>query len=295
MKRTKSSVLVTLLSLLFISFPAPRAVAQKEKKEITGPLITRTTVRHETVRLPFGGTLTVSGPPAGSIIIEGWQRSEVDITASTELQAPSAPDLDLLAAVNTFIVDEDSNHIRILTSGTHDRAFMKRTAKNFPKTLIGLPWKIDYHIKVPALTDLVVDAGNGPISLSGVEGALRLNALSTEANLSLTGGLVSVLFQTGKLNLRIPARGWHGLGAEFKMASGQLTVELIPGFSADINASVMRFGEIKSSFAELQPRERGGISARSMRARAGSGGATLEFTVGDGTIEIKQLAESSRQ
>lgn len=257
--------------------------------------MTRTTVRHETVRLPFGGTLTVSGPPAGSIIIEGWARSEVDITASIELQAPSAPDLDLLAAVNTFIVDVDSNHIRILTSGTHDRAFMKQTAKKFPKTLIGLPWKIDYHIKVPALTDLVVDAGNGPIRLSGVEGALRLNALSTEADLSLTGGLVSVLLQTGKLNLRVPARSWHGLGAEFKMASGQLTVELLPGFSADINASVMRFGEIKSSLAELQPRERGSISARSMRARAGSGGATLDFTIGDGTIEIKQLAESGKQ
>ncbi len=286
---------MTLLSLLFISFPAPRAVAQKDKKEITGLLMTRTTVRHETVRLPFGGTLTLSGPPAGSIIIEGWQRSEVDITASIELQAPSAPDLDLLAAVNTFIVDEDSNHIRILTSGTHDRAFMKQTAKKFPKTLIGLPWKIDYHIKVPALTDLVVDAGNGPISLSGVEGALRLNALSTEANLSLTGGLVSVLFQTGKLNLQIPARGWHGLGAEFKMASGQLTVEVLPGFNADINASVMRFGEIKSSLADLQPRERGSISARSMRARAGSGGATLDFTVGDGTIEIRQLVEGGKQ
>ena len=257
--------------------------------------MTRTTVRHETVRLPFGGTLTISGPPMGSIIIEGWQRSELDVTASIELQAQSAKDLDLLASVNTFIVDEDSNHIRILTSGTHDRAFMKQTAKNFPKALIGLPWKIDFHIKIPALTDLVVDAGNGPISLAGVEGALRLNALNSEANLSLTGGLVSVLIQTGKLNLRIPARGWHGLGAEFKVASGPLNVELMPGFSADINANVLRFGEIKNSFADLKPRERDGISARSVRARAGNGGATLEFIVGDGTIEIKQMAEGGKQ
>jgi len=250
--------------------------------------MTRTTVRHETYRLQFGGTVTLSAAPAGSIIIEGWQRNEVDVSASIELQAPSAADLDRLAAINTFVVDADTNHIRIMTSGTHDRAFMKRMTKNFPKSLIGLPWKIDYHIKIPALTDLEVDAGNGPIGLSGVEGTLRLNALNSDANLSLTGGLVSVLIQSGTINLTIPARSWHGLGSEIKLASGNLNVDLMPGFSADINAEVLRLGEIKNSFSELQPRERDGITPRSIRARAGSGGATLALTVGDGTIVIRQ-------
>lgn len=257
--------------------------------------MTRTIARHETVRLPFGGTLTLSGPPAGSIIIEGWTRSEVDITALIELQAPSAADLDLLASLNTFVVDEDSNHIRILSSGTHDQEFMKRTAKKFPKALLGLPWKIDYHIRIPAMTDLVVDAGKGPISLSGVEGALRLNAVNTEANLTLTGGAVSVLVQTGTVNLKIPARSWRGLGAEVKMASGKLNVELLPGFSADINAATLRLGSVVVSAPDLKPRERGSITPRAIRARAGSGGATLEFTVGDGTIEIKQTAEGGKQ
>jgi len=175
-----------------------------------------------------------------------------------------------------------------MTSGTHDRVFMKKIASNFPKTLIGLPCKIDYHIKIPALTDLEVDAGNGPISLTGVEGALRLNALHSEANLSLTGGLGSVLIQSGTINLTIPARSWHGLGSEIKLASGILTVDLMPGFSADINAEVLRLGEITNSFSELQPRERNGITPRSVRARAGSGGATLTLTVGDGAIVIRQ-------
>ena len=250
--------------------------------------MTRTTTRHETYRLQFGGTVTLSAAPAGSIIIEGWQRNEVDVSASIELQAPSAADLDRLAAVNTFVVDADTDHIRIMTSGTHDRAFMKRIAKNFPKSLIGLPWKIDYHIKIPALTDLEVDAGNGPVSLSGFEGMLRLNALNSDANLSLTGGLVSILIQSGTINLTIPARSWHGLGSEIKLASGNLNLDLMPGFSADINAEVLRLGEIKNSFSELQPSEGNSITPRSVRARAGSGGATLTFTVGDGTITIRQ-------
>jgi len=280
------------VALLFISaFASPRVAAQKEEKSGPAPsqLVTRTTPRHETYRLPFGGTVTLSAAPAGSIIIEGWQRSEVDVTASIELQAPSAADLDRLAALNTFVVDEDTNHIRILTTGTHDRSLMKRMAKNFPKALIGLPWKIDYRIKIPALTDLSIDAGNGPIKLSGIEGTIRLNALDSVADLSLTGGLVQATIQSGAVNFSIPARGWHGLGAEIKLASGNLNVELLPGFSGDIDAEVMRIGEIKNSFSELTPRERNGITQRSMRARAGNGGATLTLTVGDGTIQIRPV------
>jgi hypothetical protein len=295
----KRSVLIALFSLVLISLFSFPVAAQKDKDKnkkevVTGPLLKRTITRHENGKMLFGGTLTVSGAPAGSITIEGWSRSELEVEASIELQAPTAADLDLLASVNTFIIDADVNHMRILTSGTHDRDFMKKTFKNFPKALIGLPWKIDFHIKVPALTDLDIDAGNGPISLSGVEGALHLNALNSDANLSLTGGLVSVLIQTGTLNLRIPARGWHGLGAEFKIAVGKLNVELMPGFSADLNAVVMRLGAIAVSAPDVKPRERDGITARSMRARAGAGGATLEFTVGDGTIEIKQIAEGGK-
>ena len=56
--------------------------------------------------------------------------------------------------VNNFAVDADTNHIRIITTGTHDKKFMKQSAKNFPKTLFGLPWKINFKVMVPAITDL---------------------------------------------------------------------------------------------------------------------------------------------
>jgi hypothetical protein len=196
--------------------------------------------------------------------------------------------LDQLSVVNNFGVDVDSNHIRILTTGTHDRALMKRIGKNFPKALMGLPWKIDYVIKIPALTDLEIDGGIGPISLSGVEGQLRLNALKSDARLTLTGGLAVVVIQAGSIDVTVRGRGWHGLGAEVSLASGNLNVDLMPGFSADINADVLRLGEIKNSFADLKPRDGAGSNQRSLRARAGSGGATLSFTVGDGTIAIRQ-------
>jgi len=292
-KRLTSEFRLLPFALLFISsfFFLSSATAQKNKKaQPVAPTIKRTTTRHEILRLAYGGTVTISAAPAGSITIEGWQRSEVEVNAEIELQAGSAADLDRLLAVNNFVVDEDANHVRILTTGMHDKTFMKRVAKDFPKALLGLPWKIDYHIKVPALTDMEIDAGNGPIKLSGVEGAIRLNALESVADLTLTGGEVSATVQGGTVNVTIPSRGWHGLGADIKLARGNLNVELPAGFSADIDAQVMRAGEIKNNYPNLQALERNSITPRSMRARAGSGGAALSFTVGDGVIQFRQLA-----
>jgi len=292
-KRAKSAIfiLAAVLSIITTFIFASPVTAQKNKKPAApvGPLLTRTVTRHESRRFFYAGTVTVTGAPSGSVTIEGWQRNEVEVSAEIELHAATEEDLSRLASVNNFAIDEDSNHLRILTTGTHDRAFMKRVAKDFPKTLIGLPWRIDYHIRVPALTDLEVNAGVGPIKLAGVEGAIRLNALQTDANLSLTGGLVFVIIQSGTVNVSIPALSWHGLGADVKLASGNLSVGLAPGFSGDINAEVLRTGEVKNAFANLEPRERNSITPRSLRARAGNGGATLTFTVGDGAIQIEQV------
>jgi hypothetical protein len=119
--------------------------------------LTRTASRREVRRFAYGGTVTVIGAPKGSVSLEGWKRSEVEVVADIELKAETEADLDRLAAVNNFSFDDDTNHISILTIGTHDRSYMKKTAKNFPKNLLNLPWKIDYKIKVPAVTDVEIN------------------------------------------------------------------------------------------------------------------------------------------
>lgn len=287
MKQTLSLLSAALLIVFSnLYFDAPVAAQKDKQSQPLAQLLTRTTTGHDSRRLGFGGAVSIVGAPAGSITVEGWQRSEVEVNTEVELRAPSVAELDRLAKVNGFAIDEDANHIRILTTGTHDKKYLKRVAKDLPKSLIGLPWKVDYHIKVPVMTDLAIDAGNGPIKVSGVEGSIRINALESVTDLSLTGSDLSVLIQKGVVNFTIPARSWHGLRAEIKVASGKLNLDLMPGFSGDINAEVLRTGEIKNLFPNLEPRERNSITPRSVKARAGSGGAVLTLTVGEGTIQI---------
>ena len=261
---------------------------QKSKTVNANPalLLTRTTTRHEVRRFGYGGTVTIIGAPKGSITVEGWSRSEVEVTADIELLAESEGDLNLLAAVNTFVFDEDTNHLSLLSTGTHDRVFMKRVAKDFPKRLLNLPWKIDYRLHVPTSTDIEITAGSGGIKLAGVEGAVRLSATESETMLTLTGGIVSATIAAGNVRVVIPVRSWRGSGADIRLAAGDLTLELPAGFNGDIDADILRSGKIVNSYEDLQPREKPGLTDQIVRARAGAGGASFKFAVGAGTLYI---------
>jgi hypothetical protein len=251
-------------------------------------LLTRTSTRRETRRFAYGGTVTLIGAPRGSVTVEGWTRNEVELTANIELKGPTEADLDQLALVNTFVFDEDLNHLSVLTTGTHDRAFMKRAAKNFPKKLLNLPWKIDYRLRVPATTDLEINAGHGPVKLSGVEGSMRVTATESETALTLTGGVVSTTVTFGVITFTVPSRSWRGGGADIRIASGTINVDLPTGFSGDIDAEVLRTGKIVNTYEGLAAREKPGITERTVRARAGAGGPYFKFTVGDGTVNIRK-------
>lgn len=281
-----------LLILLAAVLPLPLRATQTTKPSTQSPpaiqLLTRSTRRTERSRLNYGGTVTLIGAPRGAVTVEGWSRNEVELTAEIELKAETEADLDQLAKVNSFVFDEDLNHISILTVGTHDRAYIKKTAKNFPKKLLNLPWKIDYRLRVPANTDLEINAGYGPLTLSGVEGAMRLTATESETALTLTGGTVSVTITAGNVLLAIPVRSWRGGGADIRVATGVLNVEMPAGFSGDVDADILFGGKIVNTYEGLVSREKPGITERTVRGRAGAGGAFFKFTVGNGTVNLKR-------
>ena len=140
-----------------------------------------------------------------------------------------------------------------------------------------MPWKIDYHIRVPPAVDLEINAGRGRLSLAGVEGVVRVNAGDGPASLTLSGGSVDVTLHSGPVNVRVPGRSWRGPGMRLRLASG------------DLDAEVLRAGRVENSHPGLLPRERTQPTDRTLQARAGQGGAALSFTVGDGTLRIIQV------
>lgn len=294
---SKSFSAGALLALTLFLATSPGVKAQQKQKPAPTfqQQVVRTTVKHELRRFAYGGTVTIIGAPDGSISIEGWPRNEVSVSADIQLRGNSEQDLAQLAAVNGFMLDDEPNHIRILTTGTHDKAFMKAVAKKFPKALLGLPWKVDYKIRVPISTDLDISAGRGPITVSGVEGDIRLSATESETKLNLSGGVVAATVAKGSVNLNVSEKSWRRGGADLRVAFGEINVELPAGFNGDVDAEVLRSGQIVDSYGFFESREKPGITAQKMKARTGSGGAFFQFTVGDGKVNIRKQSVISSQ
>jgi hypothetical protein len=260
----------------------------------TKPLLKRTTYKTENIDFGAGGTFSINGSPNGSISIEGWQKNAVEITAEIEVQAENETDLALLAQTNTFVLDENFGHITVQSVGTNDKSYLKSVAKKFPKNLLTMPFRIDYKIKVPSYCDLEINGGRGDLSLSNVEGLIKINVLETNAKLNLVGGALVATFGSGTIDVTIPTRGWRGRSADIQLASGTMNVFLPPNLSAEIDAKVLRSGQIQNLYQTLKPRDRTKFTDRLISAKAGNGGANLAFTVGDGTLKLSRIELSEK-
>lgn len=288
LKLKKFGVQLCLSLVAVFLFLAP-CFAQEEEK--TKTLVKRTAFKSETVEFSVGGTISIIGAPNGSITVEGWQKNAVEISAEVEMQAESEADLAELAKVNGFVIDNDFGHIRITSVGTHDKNYMKRVAKKFPKNLLAMPLKIDYVIKIPAYSDLNVDGGRGDFNLSNLEGMIRINYLESNARLNLIGGTVFATIGKGDVEVVIPNRSWRGRSADVQLASGTMTVQLPINLSANVDAQILRVGQIENSLNNLKPLPRTKFTEKSIAAKAGNGGAALSFTVGDGTLKLGETAK----
>lgn len=277
---------LSIVSFFLLTLSAPAQTVSNN----SAPLLKRTTFKTETLDFGAGGTISIVGAPVGSITVEGWRKNSVEVSADVEVQAANEKDLALLAQVNTFVMDEDFGHIRVQTVGAYDKDYMKRVAKKFPKNLLNMPFKIDYRIKVPVYCDLEIDGGRGDFLLSNVEGAIQIKLLESNAKLDLIGGTVLATIGGGSADVTIPTSSWRGRSVDVQIAKGDLNVHFAPNLNANVDASVLRTGRIDNLYEFLKPRQpRVKFTDRQIAAKSGSGGATLSFTVGDGTLKLARI------
>lgn len=257
---------------------------------IFGQTIKRTTTKSDTLDFGPGGTLSVTGAPTGSIRVEGWDNGQIQVNAEIEIIANSEADLDQISRVTGFILDESFGRTGIVTVGTHDKAYLKRVAKKFPKELTGLPFRIDYVIKVPRYCDLQIDGGRGDLYVAGVDGTMKINFVDSNAKLHLVGGAVFATFGGGSVDVTVPTRSWRGRFADISLATGVMNINLPPSLNAEIDASVLRNGKIENTYTALKPKTRKDtFTDKLIAAKIGAGGVPLKFTVGDGSMNIAEV------
>lgn len=280
--------LVLFLSLLSIGLFAQEPGSTKGS-------ITTTKYKTEKIEFGSGGTVSIVGSPVGSVEIEGWNKAEVEISAEIVVSAANEEDLKRISDVCGFLIEDSMSHIRITSVGTNDSKYLKSVDKNFPKRLRGAPFAVNYKIKVPNYTDLEIDGGTGDLALSNVEGTMRIKYLESNAKLNLIGGTVQATIGKGNVDVTISARSWRGRFAEIQVASGDMNVWLPQNLNANLTAKILRTGKIDNSYKMLKPQRKMEFSDSTIQAKAGSGGAELSFTVGDGILKIGDFEKIAKK
>lgn len=250
----------------------------------------------KTDRFDFGsgGTLSITGSPNGSMRIVGTNKNEIEIVAVVEVQAASDADLAKLAAATGFLTDESTMRTGILTVGTFNKFGLKKMPKDFPKTLLGLPFRVDYDLKVPRYCDIEIDGGKGDLEITNVEGSMKINYIEANAKIEVSTGNTSVTIGSGDVEVLLGARGWRARSANIALATGNLNISMPTNISAEIDATILKTGTIENNLPDLKPRDRKvPFTEKSILAKAGAGGVTLKFAVSDGKMKLSPL--SARQ
>lgn len=256
------------------------------------PMAKRTVTKTDRFDFGSGGTININGAPNGSITVVGWPKNEIEITARIEIEAANEADLAKVAELTGYATDESPIRVGISTIGSHNKFGMKKLPKDFPKTFIGLPFRVDYVVNVPKFSDLEIDGGKGDLSIKGVEGSMRVNFIEAKAAIEVFTGTALITIAGGSLDLALGARGWRGRFVNVGLGSGDLNVRLPYNISAELDASIIKTGSIDNKVPDLKPRDRKiAFTDRSIAARAGAGGAALKFTVGDGTMKLEKMAQ----
>lgn len=262
----------------------------------TKTLLKRTDYKNEKLDFGVGGTLSVIGAPKGSISIEGWQNREVEISAEIMSEAATEADLALLSKINGFVIDDTFGKVSVVSVGTFDKKYVKKSDKKFPKHLLNAPLRIDYKIKVPLYTDLEITNGNGDFNVSNVEGTFRINLIESNAKFDLVGGILDATVGNGTVDVNIATRNWRGKMTSVQLASGTMNVFLPLNFNAYLDAEVLRTGKIENNYNYLKPRERRmQFTEKQVFAKSGNGGVSLKFTVGDGSLNLSEYKVEKAQ
>lgn len=273
-----------ILFFAVLAFFSVSAIAQ------TPQLLKRSITKTESFDFGAGGTVAITGAPKGSIRVIGSNKNEIEITAEIELQAANEADLATLAGVTGFFPDETNIRTGIISYGTFNKLGDKKLWKKFPKKLLGLPLRIDYVVKVPRYCDLEIDGNKGDLSITGVEGSMRITFAETNARIEVIGGSITATITTGTVDATLGVNGWRGRNADIQLANGNLTARLPSNINAEIDATILRTGSIENRLGNLKPRDRKIVfTDKTIMAKAGVGGASLKFTVGDGTLKMEPL------
>jgi DUF4097 and DUF4098 domain-containing protein YvlB len=197
----------------------------------------------------------------GSIVVHGWDKSDVLVRACIYVAAPSESETRELAS-QVKIADAPG---RIEPEG--------------PSENHSHHWDVSYEIWLPNASNLELQANNGSISIDDVHGQIHFETTNGSVRLDKVAGDVEGSTTNGSLKIDLTGDRWEGRGLRAETTNGSVRVNVPENYSAKIEASTVN-GSVNVSFPVTVSGELG----KDVSFQLGSGGAIIEARTTNGGI-----------
>ncbi len=269
------------------------------------PLIATVPAAAETVhkvvsgvyRLAPGGTLDLSNVN-GSITIEAWDRSEIEVRADKIAKSPNEDEANKALQRLKVFVDSKPSRLRVEAKFPHQHNGVLGwlSGRN-------VETKVEFKVHIPREVNLEIENVNGAISLTGGKGEISLvtvnggvTASDAQGNVKLestNGGIEAVrtrgVLSAATINGRVEAQLIE-LGAgkiSLESTNGGISLELPASARANLSASTTN-GHVSCDF------EVDGTKKRSrIEGTLNGGGPEIELDTVNGSISISELSAGS--
>jgi hypothetical protein len=212
-----------------------------------------------------GRLLTVDGMRNGGVHVEASDQPGVHVSARIQTRARRLEDAAALARELRIVADGD--RLRAEGPAQGDRA----------------SWAVSYVIRVPRSHDLDITTHNGPISVRGVSGQLRLEAQNGPISLRGVSGDVHARTRNGPLSVELAGAKWDGRGLDAETRNGPVTLDIPDGYSARLETGTVN-GPMRIDF----PVTVQGRIGRRIETTLGEGGPTIRAVTTNGPVTIRR-------
>jgi hypothetical protein len=221
--------------------------------------------------LPATGSLTVDAGRNGGIAIRGADRSDVLVRAC--VQSWGNTEEEAKATVSD---------VRIATSPA-----IKADGANEEK------WSVSYEILAPRSTDLKLNAHNGGISISSVEGRLEFETQNGGVNLNEVAGEVHGRTTNGGVNISLAGNTWKGNGLDVQTTNGGVKISLPESYAANVETGTVNGGfssnisALNITTEDVKGDEWNRSRSKRISTSINGGGAPIKVTTTNGGVVIR--------
>jgi hypothetical protein len=221
--------------------------------------------------IPAGGTITVDAGRNGGVGVKGEDRNDVLVRACVQTWGTSEEAAKAVAG-----------SVRIGTSGV-----IKAEGPGGDEQ----GWSVSYQIVAPRVSNLKLNAMNGGISISNIDGAAEFETKNGGVNLNSVSGDFRGRTQNGGVNVNLTGTSWRGSGLDVATTNGGVHISMPANYAARVQTATVN-GGFNSEIVGLEaPKadDHGRRQPVKIDQEINGGGATIRAVTTNGGVKITTI------